>query len=75
MHDGADDDETSIGIGKRVGTLGNRYTVLLGALMLVDDVVFGADEHSRRAIELVSASRLSSGNCEHRQIASAKGSV
>lgn len=65
VHDGARDDESTIRVGERVSALGDGYTVFLGSLVLVDDVVLGADENTRGSIKLLRRARLSSRYCTY----------
>jgi hypothetical protein len=64
VHDGAGDDDPPLGISKRMSAFGNGNAVLAGALMLVDDVVLGANEHARRAVKLLRRGGLTSGYCQ-----------
>lgn len=63
VHDGRGDDDASFGVCQRVCSFRDRDPVLLGPLVLVDDVVFAADEDAGGTVEAIRRRVLPSRNC------------
>jgi hypothetical protein len=70
VHDRRSDDDTALGVRKRVGALRDGNAVLLRALVLVDDVVLTANKDTRRTIEAVGGGILTSRDCGGSKVSS-----
>jgi hypothetical protein len=66
MHDGSSDDNAAVGVPDRIPPLRNRNAVLKRVHMPVDDVVFGANEDTRRAVKPIRGRDLSTRNLDEK---------